>query len=44
MKEFEEKVIHIGGDAVVGLNYQFVNLREKDEGRLLIYGTVVKFK
>jgi len=44
MKRFEKKVIEMGGDAVVGLRYNFANRTVKDEGRLLIYGTVVKFK
>jgi len=44
MKEFEKKVIKMRGDAVVGLRYNFANRTQKDEGRLLIYGTVVKFK
>lgn len=44
MKRFEKKVIGMGGDAVVGLRYNFANRTVKDEGRLLIYGTVVKFK
>jgi len=44
MQSFEKKVIQSGGDAVVGLRFEFANRTQKDEGRLLIYGTVVKFK
>ena len=44
MEKFEESVKEAGGDAVVGLRYNFANRTQKDEGRLLIYGTVVKLK
>lgn len=44
MGQFEKKAIKMGGDAVVGLRYNFANRTQKDEGRLLIYGTVVRFK
>ncbi|MFX1514250.1 MAG: SH3 domain-containing protein [Promethearchaeota archaeon] len=44
MKKFKEKAIKMGGDAVVGLRYEFENRTQKDEGRLLIYGTVIRFK
>jgi hypothetical protein len=43
-EEFEKKSAEAGADAVVGIRYEFANRTEKDEGRLLIYGTVVKFK
>ena len=44
MEKFQENVIQAGGDAVVGLRYNFANRTQKDEGRLLIYGTAVKIK
>lgn len=44
MQNFEKKIIQLGGDAVIGLRFEFANRTQKDEGRLLIYGTVVKFK
>ena len=44
VKNFEKKVIQLGGDAVVGFRFEFANRTQKDEGRLLIYGTVIKFK
>jgi len=44
MKKFEKRVIERGGDAVVGLRFNFASRTSKDEGRLLIYGTVVKFR
>jgi len=44
MKKFEKRVIDKGGDAVVGLRFNFASRTSKDEGRLLIYGTVVKFR
>jgi hypothetical protein len=43
-EEFEKKAAEAGADAVVGIRYEFANRTEKDEGRLLIYGTMVKFK
>jgi uncharacterized protein YbjQ (UPF0145 family) len=43
-EEFEKKAAKMGGDAVIGLRYEFANRTEKDEGRLLIYGTVIKFR
>jgi len=33
-----------GANAVIGLRIDFENRTEKDEGRLLAYGTIVRFK
>ncbi len=44
MQNFEKKIIQLGGDAVIGLRFEFANRTQKDEGRLLIYGTAIKFK
>lgn len=44
MQEFEKKAVKQGGEAIIGLRYQFMSRTEKDEGRLLIYGTLIKFK
>jgi hypothetical protein len=43
-KKLEKKVITAGGDAVIGLRLQFTSPMGKEEGRLLIYGTVIKFR
>jgi len=44
MEEFEKKAVAAGADAVVGIRYSFSNRTESDQGRVLIYGTAVKFK
>jgi len=33
-----------GADAVIGTRIEFANRTSKDEGRVLLYGTLVKFK
>jgi uncharacterized protein YbjQ (UPF0145 family) len=43
-KKLEERVIKAGGDAVIGLRLQFTSPVGREEGRLLIYGTVIKFR
>lgn len=44
VKNFEKKVIQLNGDAVVGVNIGFTPRTEKDTGKILLYGTVVRFK
>jgi len=43
-EKLEKKVIKAGGDAVIGLRLQFTSPVGREEGRLLIYGTVIKFR
>ena len=44
LKKFKEKAVEMGGDAVIGLRFLFANRTQKDEGRVLVYGTVIRFK
>jgi len=43
-EKFTEKTKKAGGTGVVGVRMEFENRTEKDEGRLLIYGTAVKMR
>lgn len=44
LKKFKEKAAKMGGDAVIGLRFLFSNRTQKDEGRVLVYGTVIRFR
>ena len=43
-KDFNKKVKSSNADAVVGIRIVFENITKGNAGRLIIYGTAVKFK
>lgn len=44
LEKLAEKAKVVGASAIVGLRMEFANRTEKDEGRLLLYGTLVRLK
>jgi len=43
-KDFEDNAKKLDADAVVGIRMEFQNLTEKMVGRLILYGTAVRFR
>jgi hypothetical protein len=43
-EKFQEKALEAGATAVIGVRFEFENRNDKDEGRLLIYGTGVRLR